>query len=153
MARLIWVQSQHTIKYVGSTLHSKSSLVRNSHNIKYKTQNPCNENPNLKCTDLRQTQRCIESWSISSALVPYSLRFSQVCWYYNNNIISKLYCTYRNHVDLLGKTKKRKNKVKQKKSNNKKQQQKKQKQQQHIIIPVHITGGNAIRQLLWLINR
>ena len=30
----------------------------------------------------------------------------------------------------------------------KKQQQNKQKQQQHIIAPVYITGGDAIRQLL-----
>ena len=29
-----------------------------------------------------------------------------------------------------------------------KQQQNKQKQQQHIIAPVYITGGDAIRQLL-----
>ena len=38
--------------------------------------------------------------SISTTLVPYSLRFSQVHWYYNSNIISKLYCTYRNHVGI-----------------------------------------------------
>ena len=31
---------------------------------------------------------------------------------------------------------------------NKQQQQNKQKQQQHIIAPVYITGGDAIRQLL-----
>ena len=30
----------------------------------------------------------------------------------------------------------------------KKQQQNKQKQQQHIIAPVYITGGDAIKQLL-----
>ena len=81
-------------------MHFKTSLVTNSDNIKYKTQKPCNENQSLKSTDLRQTQRFIESWSISTALVPYSLRFSQVHWYYNSNIISKLYCTYRNHVAI-----------------------------------------------------
>ena len=32
-----------------------------------------------------------------------------------------------------------------------KQQQNKQKHQQHIIAPVYITGGDAIRQLLWMI--
>ena len=126
------MQSQHPVKYVGSPLHSKSSLVRNSHNIKYKTQNPCNENPNLKCTGLRQTQRFIDSLSISSALVPYSLRFSQVCRYYNNNIISKLYCTYRNHVDLPGKTKKRKNKVKQNKKATTKNNNKRNKNSNNI---------------------
>ena len=59
--RLIRVQSQHPIKQVGLTIHSKTSLVRNSDNIKYKTQKPCNENPSLKSTDLLQTQRFIES--------------------------------------------------------------------------------------------
>ena len=43
------------------TIHFKTSLVRNSDNIKYKTQKPCNENQSLKSTDLRQTQRFIES--------------------------------------------------------------------------------------------
>ena len=89
---------QHHIKQVGLTIHFKAFLVRNSDNIKYETQKPCNENQSLKSTDLRQTQRFIESSSISTALVPYSFRFSQVHWYYNNNIISKLYCTYRNYV-------------------------------------------------------
>ena len=42
-------------------MHFKTSLVRNSDNIKYKTQKPCNENQSLKSTDLRQTQRLIES--------------------------------------------------------------------------------------------
>ena len=32
----------------------------------------------LKSTDLHQTHRFIENWSISTASVPYSLRFSQV---------------------------------------------------------------------------
>ena len=34
-----------------------------------------------------------------------------------------------------------------------KQQQNKQKQQQHIKAPVYITGGDATRQLLCMINR
>ena len=59
--RLIRVQSQHPIKQVGLTIHSKTFLVRNSDNIKCKTQKPCNENPSLKSTDLRQSQRFIES--------------------------------------------------------------------------------------------
>ena len=70
------------------TIHFKTSLVNNSDNIKYKSQKPCNENQSLKSTDLHQSQRFIESWSISIVLVPYSLRFSQVYWYYNRNIIS-----------------------------------------------------------------
>ena len=37
---------------------------------------------------------------------------------------------------------------KHKETNKNKQQQNKQKQQQHIIPPVYITGGDAIRQLL-----
>ena len=81
-------------------MHFKISLVRYSDNIKYKTQKSCNENQSLKSTDLSQTQRFIENWSISTALVPYSLRFSQVHWYYNSNIISKLCCTYRNYVAI-----------------------------------------------------
>ena len=85
------------------TKHFKTSLVKNSDNLKYKTQIPCNENQSLKFTDLCQTQRFIESWSISTALVPYSLRFSQVHWYYNSNIIPKLFCIYRNHVAILRK--------------------------------------------------
>ena len=85
------------------TIHSKTSLLRNCGNAKYKTQNPCNENPCLKSTDLRQTQRFIESWSISPALFFCSLRFFQVHWCYNSNIISKLYCSYRNHVPILRK--------------------------------------------------
>ena len=104
--RLIKLRSQHPIKQVGLTIHSKTSLVGNSDNIKYKTQNPCNENQSLKSTDLLQTQRFIESRSISTALVPYSLRFSQVHQYYNNSIIYKLYCTYINHVDILKKKRK-----------------------------------------------
>ena len=54
-----------------------------------------------------------------------------------NNIMSKLYCTYRNHVTIRKKRKKA----------YKKQQQNKQKQQENIIAPVYITGGDAIRQL------
>ena len=129
---------------VGLTIYFKTSLVRNSDNIKYKTQNPCNENQGLKSTDLRQTQRFIESWSISTALVPYSLRFSQFHWYYNSNIISKLYCTYRNHV-VIPKQKT----CTQTHTNT----QTKKKQQQHIIASVYIIGGDAIMQLLWIINR
>ena len=53
--RLIRVQSQHPIKQVALTIHSKTSLVRNSDNIKYQTQRLCNENPSLKSTDLLQT--------------------------------------------------------------------------------------------------
>ena len=34
-----------------------------------------------------------------------------------------------------------------------KQQQNKQKQQKHIIAPVYITGGDAVRQLLGMIKR
>ena len=59
--RLIRVQSQHPIKQVGLTIDSKTSLVRNSDNIKYKTQKPRNENPSLKSTDLLQTQKFTES--------------------------------------------------------------------------------------------
>ena len=55
------VQSQHPIKYIGLTIHSKTSLVRKSDNIKSKTQKPCNENPSAKSTDLLQTQRFTES--------------------------------------------------------------------------------------------
>ena len=54
--RLIRVQSQHPIKQVGLTIHSKTSLVRNSDNTKYKTQKPYNENPSLKSTHLLQIQ-------------------------------------------------------------------------------------------------
>ena len=41
-------------------------------------------------------------------------------------------------------------KINEKKKNNKKnkQQQNKQKQQEHIIAPIYITGGDAVRQLL-----
>ena len=57
LIRLIRVQSQHPVQQVGLTIHT---LVRNSDNIKYKTQKPCNENPSLKSTDLLQTQRFID---------------------------------------------------------------------------------------------
>ena len=40
-----------------------------------------------------------------------------------------------------------------KKKNKTHKQQNKQKHQQHIIAPVYITGGDAIRQLLWKIDR
>ena len=53
--------SQHPIKQVGLTLHSKTYLVRNSDNIIYKTQKTCHENLNLKFTDLLQTQRFIKN--------------------------------------------------------------------------------------------
>ena len=100
-------------------MHFKTSLVRNPHNIKYNTQKPCNKNQSLKSTDLRQTQSFIESCSISTALIPYSLRFSQVQWYYNSNIISKLYCTNRNHVPIPKKKKKKKRTHTKQKSKNK----------------------------------
>ena len=58
---LIRVQSRNSIKQVGLSIHFKISFVRKSDNIKYKTQKSCNENPSLKSTDLRQTQRFIES--------------------------------------------------------------------------------------------
>ena len=98
--RLIRVLLQHPIKQVGLTIHFKTSLVRISDNIKYKAQKPCNENQSLNSTDLHQTQRFIGSLSISTALVPYGLRFSQIQWYYNSNIVSKLYFTYGNHVAI-----------------------------------------------------
>ena len=60
-ARFTRVLSQHSIKQVGFTKHFKTSLVRNSGNINANTQKPCNENQSLKSTDLRQTQRFIES--------------------------------------------------------------------------------------------
>ena len=69
-ARLKRVQSQHSIKEVGLAIHSKTSLVRNSDNIINKMQKPCNENSSLRSKDLLQTQRFIESWSISTTLVP-----------------------------------------------------------------------------------
>ena len=59
--RLIRVLFQHHIKQVGLTIHFKTSLVRNSDNMKYKTQKSCNENQSLKSTDLHQAQRFIES--------------------------------------------------------------------------------------------
>ena len=58
---LIRVQSRNSIKQVGLSIHFKISFVRKSDNIKYKTQKSCNENPSLKSTDLRQTQRFIEN--------------------------------------------------------------------------------------------
>ena len=70
--------------------------------------------------------------------------FSQVPWDHNNNVIAKFYCTYRNHVAI---PKRNKNKTKQNKKNTK-NNNKTQKQQQHMIAPVYITGGDAIRHLL-----
>ena len=58
---LITVLLQHPIRQVGLTIHFKTYLVKNSDNIKYKAQKPCNENQSLKSTDLRQTQAFIES--------------------------------------------------------------------------------------------
>ena len=137
-ARLITALSQHPIKQVGLTILLKTSLIRKSDNIKYRTQKPFTENQSLKFTDLRQTQRFIEGLSNSTALVHYSLSLSQIHWYYNSNIIPKLYRTYRNHAAIPRKKIHTQNK----------QQQNKQKQQQHIVVPVYITGGDAIRQ--WL---
>ena len=57
----IRVQSQNPIKQVGLTIHTKTSLVRNSDNIECKTQKSCNENASLKSTYLLQTQRFTES--------------------------------------------------------------------------------------------
>ena len=51
--RLIRVQLQHATKQVGLTIHFKTSSIKYSDNIIYKTQKPC--------TDLLQTQRLIES--------------------------------------------------------------------------------------------
>ena len=99
-SRLKRLQSQHPMKQVALTIHSKTSLVRNSDNVIYKMQKPCNKNPILKSTDLLQTQMFIEIRSISTALVPYNSRFSQVHQHYNNNIISKLCCSYRNYVAI-----------------------------------------------------
>ena len=93
------VATSYQVGWIDYTLQN----IRNSDNIKYKTQKPCNEDQILKSTDLRQTQRFIESWSISTALVPYNLSFSKVHKYYNNNIISKLYCTHRTHVAITKK--------------------------------------------------
>ena len=59
--RLIRVQLQDPIRQVGLTIHSKTSMVRNSDNTKYKMQKPYNENPSLKSTDLLQTQSFTES--------------------------------------------------------------------------------------------
>ena len=103
--RLIRERQQHFITQIRLTLNFKTSLVRNSNKLVYKTQKPCNENQSLESTELFQTQRFIESWSISTALITYKLWFSQVLQYYDNNIVSKLYCTCRNHVAILKKNK------------------------------------------------
>ena len=60
-ASLIKMQSQLPIKEVGLARQSKTSLVRNCVNIKYKMQKLCNKNLSMKFTDLLQTQRLIES--------------------------------------------------------------------------------------------
>ena len=49
--------------------------------------------------------------------------------------------------------KRKKKQTRKNKNKTNKQQQNKQKQQQHIIAPAYITGEDAIRQLLRMINR
>ena len=49
---------------------------------------------------------------------------------------------------LLSLEKKKYKQKKQNKNTKNKQQQNKEKQEKHIIAPVYITGGDAIRQLL-----
>ena len=51
------VATSYQVGWIDYTLQN----IRNSDNIKYKTQRPCNEDQILKSTDLRQTQRFIES--------------------------------------------------------------------------------------------
>ena len=58
---LIRLLPQNPIKQVGLTIHWKTALIRNSDNIKYKPQKPCNERPILKSTDMLQTKSFIES--------------------------------------------------------------------------------------------
>ena len=106
------------VVWIDFTLQNIVGQKFSQYNIKYETQKPFNENPTLKYTDTRQTKRFIESWSSSTALVPYNLKFSKVHWYYNKNIVSQLYYTYRNYVHLPEKT----NKNKQKKENKKQKQ-------------------------------
>ena len=88
------------VVWIDFTLQNIVGQKFSQYDIKYKTQKPCNENPTLKCTDTRQTKRFIESWSSSTALVPYNLKLSKVHWYYNKNIVSQLDFTYRNYVHL-----------------------------------------------------
>ena len=54
--------------------------------------------------------------------------FSQVHWYYNNNITSKLYCTYKNHAAIPKKNKNIKTKQSKTKQENKTKQKKTEKQ-------------------------
>ena len=58
--------------------------------------------------------------------------FSQVHWYYNNDITSKLYCTYRNHAAIPKKktktSKQNKTKLSKKIKQNKRKQKNKTKQ-------------------------
>ena len=125
-------------------MHFKTLSVRNSDNIIYKTQKPSYKNQNLKSTDLRQIQRLIQSSSISTALVPHSFRFFQVHWLYNRNIILVI-STVPIEIMLLS--------LEKNTHTHTHREQNKQKQQQHIIALVYITGGDAIRKLLWMINR
>ena len=54
--------------------------------------------------------------------------FSQVHWYYNNDITSKLCCTYRNHAAIPKKNKNIKTKQNKTKQENKTKQKKTEKQ-------------------------
>ena len=72
----------------------------------------------------------------------WNVRYWEVSLYNNNNIISKTLLYLPNHVAIP-------KKIKQSRKH-KKQQQNKQIQQQHIIAPVYITSGDAIRQLFWM---
>ena len=119
--RLKRLQLQHPMKQVGLMIYSKTSMVRKSDNVIYhKIQKPCNENLILKSTDLLQAQMFIESWPISTALVPYNLRFSQgFPNYCNNNIISKLCYSYRNYVAILKKWEKMNKRINKKEKQNK----------------------------------
>ena len=104
------VATSYKVVWIDFTLQNIVGQKFSQYDIKYKTQKPCNENPTLKYTDTRQIKRFIESWSSSTALVPYNLKFSKVHWYYNKNIVSQLHCTYRNYVHLPEKTKKKQTK-------------------------------------------
>ena len=112
------VATSYKVVWIDFTLQNMVGQKFSQYNIKYETQKPSNENPTLKYTDTRQTKRFIESWSSSTTLVPYNLKFSKVHWYFNKNIVSQLYYTYRNYVHLPEKT----NKNKQKKENKKQKQ-------------------------------
>ena len=112
------VATSYKVVWIDFTFQNMVGQKFSQYNIKYETQKPSNENPTLKYTDTRQTKRFIESWSSSTTLVPYNLKFSKVHWYFNKNIVSQLYYTYRNYVHLPEKT----NKNKQKKENKKQEQ-------------------------------